>query len=301
MEKNIRKIIHVDMDAFYASVEQMDDPTLKDKPVAVGGGKERGVVAAASYEARKFGVRSAMASVQAKKRCPGLIFVKPRFERYKEIAFQTRDIFLDYTDIIEPLSLDEAFLDVTKNKKGIDIASDIATEIRRRINSEIGLTASAGISINKFLSKVATEVNKPNGQKTIHPSQVDKFIDKLPITKFFGVGKVTAKKMHGIGIYNGADLRRLDKLTLNDHFGKTGSHYYNIVRSIQSSKVDPNRIRKSIGAEQTFSQDIDTESFMLDKLAGIAIELERRMIKSCLLYTSPSPRDATLSRMPSSA
>tara|TARA_B100001564_G_C20661765_1_gene681901 strand:- start:1851 stop:2939 length:1089 start_codon:yes stop_codon:yes gene_type:complete len=280
MEKNIRKIIHVDMDAFYASVEQMDDPTLKDKPVAVGGSKERGVVAAASYEARKFGVRSAMASVQAKKRCPGLIFVKPRFERYKEIAFQTRDIFLDYTDIIEPLSLDEAFLDVTKNKKGIEIASDIATEIRQRINSEIGLTASAGISINKFLSKVATEINKPNGQKTIHPSQVDKFIDNLPITKFFGVGKVTAKKMHGIGIHNGADLRKLDKLTLNNHFGKTGSHYYNIVRSIQSSKVDPNRIRKSIGAEQTFSQDIDTESFMLDKLAGIAIELERRMIKS---------------------
>ena len=280
MKKIIRKIIHIDMDAFYASVEQMDDPTLKGKPVAVGGSKERGVVAAASYEARQFGVRSAMASVQAKKKCPELIFVKPRFNRYREISEKTRDIFLDYTDLIEPLSLDEAFLDVTENKKGMVIASDIASEIRGRINSEIGLTASAGISINKFLSKVATEINKPDGQKTIHPRQVDDFIDNLPITKFFGVGKVTAKKMHKIGIYNGSDLRKLDEATLNGHFGKTGTHYYNIVRSIQNSQVDPNRIRKSIGAEQTFTQDIDSESFMLDKLANIALELERRMAKT---------------------
>ena len=194
------------MDAFYSSVEQMDNPNIKGKPVAVGGSKERGVVAAASYEARKYGVKSAMPSILAKKKCKNLIFVKPRFKRYKEISNQIRNIFFDYTDLIEPLSLDEAFLDVTKNKKNIPLASDIATEIRERIKNEIGLTASAGISINKFIAKVATEVNKPDGQKTIHPSQVDGFIDALPIEKFFGVGKVTAKKMNGLGIFNGADL-----------------------------------------------------------------------------------------------
>mgnify|MGYP001409452552 FL=1 len=182
------------MDAFFASVEQLDDPDLRGKPVAVGGSRERGVVAAASYEARVFGVRSAMPSVLAKKKCKDLIFVKPRFNRYKEISGNIRSIFFDYTDLIEPLSLDEAFLDVTVNKKDIDLASDIAKEIRARITLETGLTASAGISINKFLAKVATEINKPNGQKTIHPIQVDDFIDNLEIKKFFGVGKVTAKK-----------------------------------------------------------------------------------------------------------
>ena len=183
------------MDAFYSSVEQMDNPNIKGKPVAVGGSKERGVVAAASYEARKYGVKSAMPSILAKKKCKNLIFVKPRFKRYKEISNQIRNIFNDYTDLIEPLSLDEAFLDVTENKKNISLATNIAREIRTRINNEIDLTASAGISINKFIAKVATEVNKPDGQKTIHPSQVDKFIDSLQIERFFGVGKVTAANM----------------------------------------------------------------------------------------------------------
>ena len=280
MGKIIRKIIHVDMDAFYASVEQMDDPTLTGKPVAVGGSRDRGVVAAASYEARKYGVRSAMPSVQAKKMCPGLLFVRPRFSRYKEISAHIRRIFQDYTDLIEPLSLDEAFLDVTKNKKGIDLASEIAAQIRQRIHSEIGLTASAGISINKFVAKVASDINKPNGQKTIHPSQVDEFLDSLPINKFFGIGRVTAKKMKEIGVHNGADLRELGELELKSQFGKVGEHYYRVVRSLQDNPVNPNRIRKSIGAEQTFNQDIETESFMLDKLAGIAEELERRMVKN---------------------
>jgi len=268
------------MDAFYASVEQLDNPDLKGKPVAVGGDRERGVVAAASYEARKYGVRSAMASVLARKKCKDLIFVRPRSYRYKEVSKQIRKIFSDYTDLIEPLSLDEAFLDVTTNKKDIELAADIAIEIRSRIKSETGLTASAGISINKFLAKVATEVNKPNGQKTIHPSKVDEFIDSLAIDRFFGVGKVTAKKMKDLGIYSGKDLRRFDRDDLVRHFGKSGNHYYKIVRSIQDSPVNPSRIRKSVGAERTFSKDIDSESFMLDELDSIADELERRMIKS---------------------
>ena len=279
MEKVIRKIIHVDMDAFYASVEQMDNPSLRGKPVAVGGSKDRGVVAAASYEARKYGVKSAMASVQAKKMCPELIFVRANFSRYKDISAQIRKIFQDYTELIEPISLDEAFLDVTVNKKRMNLASEIAIQIRQRIYSEIGLTSSAGISINKFVAKVASDINKPNGQKTIHPSQVDDFLDSLPINKFFGIGKVTAKKMREIGVYNGADLRKLNEIELKNHFGKMGTHFYRVVRSLQDNPVNPNRIRKSIGAEQTFNQDIETESFMLDKLAGIAEELERRMAK----------------------
>tara|TARA_A100001011_G_scaffold381570_1_gene450275 strand:- start:702 stop:1751 length:1050 start_codon:yes stop_codon:yes gene_type:complete len=268
------------MDAFYSSVEQMDNPSIKGKPVAVGGSKERGVVAAASYEARKYGVKSAMSSILAKKKCKNLIFVKPRLKRYKAISNQIRKIFLDYTDLIEPLSLDEAFLDVTENKKNISLAANIAKEIRTRINNEIGLTASAGISINKFIAKVATSLNKPDGQKTIHPSQVDEFIDKLPIPKFFGVGKVTAKRMNELGIFIGADLRRFDIKDLKNHFGKSGEKFYNIVRSIQDNPVNPNRIRKSIGAERTFSQDIASEGFMLDKLDGIASDLENRMIQS---------------------
>jgi len=216
----------------------------------------------------------------AKKKCKNLIFVKPRFKRYKEISNQIRNIFFDYTDLIEPLSLDEAFLDVTENKKNISLAANIAREIRTRINNEIGLTASAGISINKFIAKVATKVNKPDGQKTIHPSQVDEFIDALPIEKFFGVGKVTAKKMNELGIFNGADLKKFNKDNLKNHFGKSGEHFYKIVRSIHDNPVNPNRIRKSIGAERTFSHDIDSEGFMLDKLDRIADELERRMINS---------------------
>ena len=268
------------MDAFYASIEQMDNPKLKGKPVAVGRNRQRGVVAAASYEAREYGIKSAMPSILAKQKCENLIFVTPRFKRYKEISAQIRNIFFDYTDLVEPLSLDEAFLDVTENKKNIPLASDIATEIRERIKNEIGLTSSAGISTNKFIAKVATEINKPNGQKTIHPSQIDVFLEKLPIEKFFGVGKVTAKKMNNLGIYNGTDLKKNTLNTLKSHFGKSGEHFYNIIRNIQNNEVNPNRIRKSIGAEQTFSQDINSESFMLDKLNNIAEELENRLISS---------------------
>ncbi|MBI89889.1 MAG: DNA polymerase IV [Candidatus Marinimicrobia bacterium] len=268
------------MDAFYASVEQMDHPELKSQPVAVGGDKDRGVVAAASYEARKFGVRSAMSSARAKIKCKNLIFVKPRFDRYRYISGKIKKIFFDYTDLIEPLSLDEAFLDVTKNKKNIPIASDIAFEIRKRIKEEVGLTASAGISINKFIAKVATEINKPNGQKTIHPKRVDEFIDSLPIHKFFGVGKITAKKMNDLGIRFGKDLKNHSENKLVDNFGKTGAHFYKIVRCLNDNPVNPNRIRKSVGAEQTFSKDIDSEGFMLDKLSTIANELERRMVKT---------------------
>lgn len=276
----LRKIIHIDMDAFYASVEQMDDPSLAGKPIAVGGDAERGVVAAASYEARKYGVKSAMSSALAKRKCPDLIFVKPRFSRYKEISDQIRQIFYDYTDLVEPLALDEAFLDVTENKKGIELAAEIATEIRQRILDEVGITASAGISMNKFTAKIATEINKPNGQKTIHPTEVEKFLETLPIHKFFGVGKVTAQKMNSWGIFTGFDLKQHSLSFLNTNFGKSGAHFYNIVRGIQNSPVKPNRIRKSVGAERTFSQNITAESFMLEKLNDIADELERRMLKS---------------------
>ncbi len=202
-----RKIIHVDMDAFYASVEQHDNPELKGKPVAVGGSSQRGVVAAASYEARKFGVKSAMSSVLAKRQCPELIFVKPRFDRYKEISNRIRNIFFEYTDLVEPLSLDEAYLDVTENKKGNPSASLIAKEIRQKIFEKTGLTASAGISINKFIAKVASDYNKPNGQKTVNPEEVEEFLEVLEIRKFYGVGKVTADKMYRLGIFTGKDLK----------------------------------------------------------------------------------------------
>ena len=268
------------MDAFYASVEQMDNPTLKGKPVAVGGNLKRGVVAAASYEARQYGVKSAMPSVLARRKCNNLIFVSPRFGRYKYISKQIRNIFFEYTDLVEPLSLDEAFLDVTNNKKNIDLATDIATQIRSRIYSEIGLTASAGISVNKFIAKVATEINKPNGQKTIHPLKVDTFLEQLSIEKFFGVGKVTSQKMKNFGIYTGLDLKRIPLQDLKSKFGKSGEHFYNIVRNINNSPVQPNRIRKSVGVEQTFFKDIESESFILDKLNDIADELEHRLIKS---------------------
>ena len=201
-----RKIIHVDMDAFYASVEQMDNPQLKGKPLAVGGGGERGVVAAASYEARKFGVRSAMSGVQARRNCPDLIFVKPRFSRYKEISKQIRSIFFQYTELVEPLSLDEAYLDVTINKKNLPSATMIAQDIRQQIFEEVGLHASAGIANSKFIAKVASDINKPNGQKTIAPEEVASFLENLEISKFFGIGKVTAQKMYRLGIFTGKVL-----------------------------------------------------------------------------------------------
>ena len=276
----IRKIIHIDMDAFFASVEQMDNPDLRGKPVAVGGSKERGVVAAASYEARKFGVFSAMPSVTAARRCPDLIFVKARFDRYKEISQQVRAIFHDYTDLVEPLSLDEAYLDVTENKKNNPSASLIAKEIRDRIKAEVGLNASAGISINKFTAKIASDINKPNGQKTIPPEEVIEFLEQLRIEKFHGVGKVTAKKMNTHGVFTGKQLKELSKEYLDKFFGKSGAHFYNIVRGVQTSEVKTNRIRKSIAAERTFSKDLSSEQFMIEQLDKIADELEKRLLNN---------------------
>lgn len=275
-----RKIIHIDMDAFYASVEQMDHPELKGKPVAVGGGSERGVVAAASYEARKYGVRSAMSGSQARKNCPDLIFVKPRFARYKEISKQIRNIFYEYTDLVEPLSLDEAYLDVTDNKKSHPSATLIAGEIRERIFQEVGLRASAGISNSKFVAKIASDINKPNGQKTIPPEEVAHFLEELPIEKFFGIGKVTASKMFQLGIFTGRDLKSKPLDFLTTHFKNSGDHYYKVVRGKHFSEVKPNRIQKSVAAEHTFSKNLTSEIFMMERLESIAEELQNRLIRS---------------------
>lgn len=274
-----RKIIHIDMDAFYASVEQMDNPELIGKPIAVGGSENRGVVAAASYEARKFGVRSAISGALAKKYCPELIFVRPRFERYKEISTQIHKIFRDYTDLIEPLSLDEAYLDVTQNKKGNPSASLLAQEIRNRIFNEVGLTASAGISINKFVAKIASDFNKPNGQKTVTPEEVIPFLEVLPIRKFYGVGKVTTEKMYQLGIFTGLELKKQSLEFLEKHFGKSGVYYYHVVRGIHNSEVKSSRIAKSVAAEHTFEVNLSSEIFMLEQLELIATSLERRLKK----------------------
>jgi DNA polymerase-4 len=254
-ESRARKIIHIDMDAFYASVEQRDNPDLRGKPVAVGGSKERGVVAAASYEARKFGVRSAMPSVTAKRQCPELIFVKPRFEVYKEISRHIRSIFAEYTDIIEPLSLYEAYLDVTENIQGISIATEIATMIRAKILSETGLTASAGISYNKFLAKLASDRKKSNGQFVITPKMGPGFVQVLAVGKFYGIGPATTAKMNGLGIFTGMDMRDQTLDFLTAHFGKAGSYYYWIARGIDERPVRANRVRHSVGAETTFAQE----------------------------------------------
>ena len=274
-----RKIIHIDMDAFFASVEQMDNPELRGKPIAVGGSENRGVVAAASYEARKFGVRSAISGSLAKKNCPDLIFVRPRFERYKEISNKIHKIFRDYTDLVEPLSLDEAYLDVTQNKKGNPSASLLAQEIRNRIYNEVGLTASAGISINKFVAKIASDYNKPNGQKTVTPEEVIPFLEVLPIRKFYGVGKVTTEKMYQLGIFTGLELKSKSLEFLEKHFGKSGHYYYNVVRGIHNSEVKPSRIAKSVAAEHTFEVNLSSEVFMLEQLEIIAASLERRLKK----------------------
>lgn len=265
------------MDAFYASVEQMDNPDLKGKPVAVGGNRERGVVAAASYEARKYGVRSAMSGKMAALKCPQLIFVRPRFERYKELSNQIRNIFYEYTDLVEPLSLDEAFLDVTVNKVNNPSATLLATEIRQRIKEEVGLNASAGISYNKFLAKTASDINKPNGQAVILPKDAEAFLEKLPIEKFYGVGKVTAEKMNKLGIYNGLDLKQYSLQFLTKKFGKAGLHYFNIVRGIHQSEVQPNRLRKSLSAENTFEQDLPTATDCLSALEEVLAEVKKRM------------------------
>lgn len=273
----IRKIIHVDMDAFYASVEQLDNPELKGKPLAVGGLGNRGVVAAASYEARKFGVHSAMPSRRAQQLCPNLIFVPTRFDRYREISQIIREIFYEYTDLVEPLSLDEAYLDVTENKKEIPSATLIAREIREKINAKTGLTASAGISINKFTAKIASDINKPNGQKTIPPEEVLSFLETLDVRKFYGVGKVTREKLYLLGIFTGEDLKKQSKEFLEKHFGKSGIHYYDIVRGIHKSAVEPRRLQKSLAAEHTFSENISSEIFMMERLDEIAISVENRL------------------------
>lgn len=275
-----RKIIHVDMDAFYASVEQHDNPELQNKALAVGGGSERGVVAAASYEARKFGVRSAMSGEVARRLCPELIFVKPRFSRYKEVSKVVHSIFYQYTDLVEALSLDEAYLDVTNNKKGIPSATLIAEEIRTKIYKLTGLTASAGISINKFLAKVASDYNKPNGQKTIPPEEAILFLSDLDVRKFHGVGKVTAEKMYRKGWYTGADLRNQSLSNLEKHFGKSGQFYFDVVRGIHLSPVRPQRKPKSVGAERTFDKNISSEIFMVSRLEDIAIALDKRLLKT---------------------
>jgi DNA polymerase IV len=254
--ERIRKIIHVDMDAFYASVEQRDNPDLRGRPVAVGGSRERGVVAAASYEARKFGVRSAMPSITARRQCPELIFVKPRFEVYKAVSQQIRAIFAEHTPIIEPLSLDEAYLDVTENLQNIPLARDVAFAIRERIKAETGLNASAGISFNKFLAKLASDYRKPNGQYVITPEMGPAFVETLSIGKFHGIGPATNAKMQGLGIFTGLDLRNQELAFLEAHFGKAGAYYYSISRAIDERPVHANRNRKSVGAETTFAADL---------------------------------------------
>ena len=279
MTEITRKILHIDMDAFYASVEQRDNPELRGKPVAVGGSRYRGVVAAASYEARLYGVKSAMASSIAYRRCPDIIFVKPRFDAYKEASQQIREVFQEFTDLIEPLSLDEAYLDVTENKKNMEFAMDVATAIKQRIKEKTNLTASAGISYNKFLAKIASDYNKPDGFYVITPKMAEKFIEELPIEKFFGVGKVTAKKMHIKGIFKGADLKKKTKNQLSNWFGKSGSYYYNIVRGIDNRAVNPNRIRKSLGAERTYDFDISDKEVLIENVKNIIEILIKRIEK----------------------
>lgn len=279
--QDIRKIIHVDMDAFYASVEQRDNPDYRGKPVAVGGSPEhRGVVAASSYEARQFGIHSAMPSRTAVQRCPNLIFVRPRFDVYRQVSDQIHAIFHEYTDLVEPLALDEAYLDVTVNKKGLPSATLIAKEIKERIRHETQLTASAGISINKFLAKTASGVRKPDGLYLIPPDKAEAFIEQLPIEDFYGIGPKTAEKMRNLGVMTGADLKRWTEQDLLRRFGKVGSFYYNIVRGYDDRPVMPNRIRKSIGAEESFAHDLSDEQSMVSALQEIAETVKRRMDES---------------------
>ncbi len=271
-DRPIRKIIHVDMDAFYASVEQRDDPDLKGKPVAVGGG-HRGVVAAASYEARKFGVRSAMPAITARRRCPEIIFVKPRFEVYRAVSQQIRSIFADYTDLIEPLSLDEAYLDVTEDRLGLGSARAIAEDIRRRIHMETGLTASAGVSYCKFIAKLASDHRKPDGLCVITPEKGAEFVASLPVARFHGVGPVTARKMERLGISTGADLREWSMAALQAHFGSSAEWYWRICRGIDEREVRPDRPYKSVSAERTFDEDLVDPTRLaleLERIAGYA-------------------------------
>jgi DNA polymerase-4 len=268
-----RKIIHIDMDAFYASVEQRDNPELRGKPVAVGGSRERGVVAAASYEARPFGVRSAMPSVTARRKCPELIFVKPRFEVYRAVSHQIRAIFTEYTPLVEPLSLDEAYLDVTENLKAMASATSVAEQIRARIRAETGLTASAGVSYNKFLAKIASDERKPDGMFVITPRMGPGFIEVLPVGRFHGIGPATRARMERLGIRTGGDLKAQALSFLEQHFGKAGSHYYALARGIDERPVCPDRIRKSIGAETTFDADLFTLDEAQTALAPLAAKV----------------------------
>lgn len=276
IEDRVRKIIHVDMDAFFASVEQRDNPALRGRPVAVGGSAARGVVAAASYEARAFGVRSAMPSVTARRRCPELIFVPPRFEVYRTVSAQIREVFAEFTDLIEPLSLDEAYLDVTRNKPGIVLASEVARQIRARILARTGLTASAGVSYCKFLAKIASDINKPDGQAVIPPARGADFVAALPVSRFHGVGPATAARMQRLGLHTGADLRERDLVFLQTHFGKSGRWYFNISRGIDSRPVQPHRLRKSLGTEDTFSDDIFTLDAARTQTEALAAKVWRQ-------------------------
>lgn len=279
MGEAYRKIIHIDMDAFYASVEQRDFPAYRGKPLVVGGMPtgRGGVVATASYEARKFGIRSAMPSKTAQRLCPDAIFVYPRFDAYKNISEQVREILHRYTDIIEPLSLDEAYLDVTKDKQGIGSAMDIAKMIRQAIKKELQLTASAGVSINKFVAKIASDMNKPDGLTFIGPSRIETFMEKLPVEKFFGVGKVTATKMKAMGLHTGADLKKLSEAEMIQHFGKPGRFYYQIVRGVDDREVQPDRETKSVSVEDTYQEDITTKEAMLPELKILSEKLWERL------------------------
>ncbi len=274
-----RKIIHVDMDAFYASIEQRDNPDYRGKPVAVGYGGKRGVVAAASYEARKYGIHSAMPSVTALRKCPHLIFVMPRFEHYRTISGQIMQIFLEYTDKVEPLSLDEAFLDVTINHKGNRSATLIAREIKQKILSSTRLTASAGVSYNKFLAKIASDYRKPDGLFVIEPEQAEAFVEQLPVSKFFGVGRVTAARMAELGIHTGKDLKQWEEVDLVREFGKAGSVYHRFARGIDDREVESERVRKSLGAEETYADDLEEMVDILAALDQLALEVHRRADK----------------------
>ncbi|HHU40771.1 MAG TPA: DNA polymerase IV [Fermentimonas caenicola] len=274
-----RKIIHIDMDAFYASIEQRDNPDYRGKPLAVGYGEKRGVVAAASYEARRYGVHSAMPSVTALRKCPNIIFVPPRFDVYRNVSNQIMQIFHEYTSMVEPLSLDEAFLDVTVNNKGARSATLIAKEIKQKIYNRTHLTSSAGVSYNKFLAKIASDYRKPDGLFVIEPEKAEAFVEKLTIDKFFGVGKVTAKRMVELGIRTGYDLKQWSELDLVKEFGKAGSTYWHFARGIDDREVESERVRKSLGAEVTFMDDLDEIVDILGSLDQIANEVHRRAQK----------------------
>ena len=278
--ERLRKIIHIDMDAFYAAVEQRDNPGLRGRPIVVGHDGPRGVVATASYEARRYGIRSAMPSVTARRRCPHLIFVPGRMDVYKEVSASIHDIFHEYTDIVEPLSLDEAFLDVTDNKAGMELAVEIAREIKDKIRQRLHLVASAGVSYNKFLAKIASDYRKPDGLCTIHPSRAMEFIDAMEIERFWGVGPVTARRMHDLGIHNGFQLRQRTLQELTDEFGKSGVIYYNFARGIDDRPVSPERERKSVGCEETFDHDVsdyrEMESLLMLLIQDLSGRLARR-------------------------